>query len=471
LTEQTISERLADFAAGLQYEHLPPAVVERAKYLILDAVGIAFASTRQDYARATFAGLSMFGPGQSVVIGTRERLPMRDAIVMNGVLVHGLDYDDTHPEGVIHSTSSCFPCAFGVASHAQASGRDLLLGFVLGTEVAARLGMVAKGALHEAGFHPTGMLAAFASALIAGRLYGLTAEQMAMAQGIALSTGSSSSRQFNRDAAGSKRLHPGWGAAAGITAAALAKHGFTGPRAAYEGDYGLYRAHLGSRMQTCDLGAATSQLGTTWETLNVAIKPIPACLHVHASTDAAAALAQKYEIEAADVESIRVLVPREAVQIVCEPVEVRRRPKSSYAAQFSLPYAVASGLLRRRFSLRELEAQAIEDPEVLALASKVEHAVDPQSGYPKYFSGEVIVRLKSGRELKHREHMNRGCSDRPLTGEDIARKFTDNAVLATSPSHAAEIQDALLGLDGLTRLDKLESILSARRGNADFAAR
>ena len=184
-SKSTISERLARFAAGLRYEDIPPAVLERAKYLILDAIGIALASTRQEYARAAFEGLAMFGSGNGVVIGIRERLPVRDAIVMNGVLVHGLDYDDTHPEGVVHSTSSCFPCAFGVASHASASGRDLLAAFVLGTEVAARLGMVARGALHEAGFHPTGMLAAFSGALIAGKLYGLSEREMVMAQGIA----------------------------------------------------------------------------------------------------------------------------------------------------------------------------------------------------------------------------------------------------------------------------------------------
>jgi 2-methylcitrate dehydratase PrpD len=138
-------------------------------------------------------------------------------------------YDDTQPEGVIHSTAGCFPCALGVASQVTASGRDFLTGFVLGTEVAARLGMVAKGALHEAGFHPSGILAEFASALISAKRYGLSRDQVVMTQGIALSMGSSSSRQFNREAAGSKRLHPGWGAAAGVAAAALAKHGFTVP--------------------------------------------------------------------------------------------------------------------------------------------------------------------------------------------------------------------------------------------------
>jgi 2-methylcitrate dehydratase PrpD len=285
---------------------------------------------------------------------------------------------------------------------------------------------------------------------------------MVMAQGIALSTGSSSSRQFNREGAGSKRLHPGWGAAAGVAAAALAKHGFTGPRAAYEGDYGLYPSHLGTRYEACDLSAASRDLALTWETLNVAIKPIPACLHVHASTDAAAAIATRHAINAADIDSVRVLVPREAVAIVCEPADMRRRPASSYAAQFSLPYAVASGLVRKRLSMRELEPDAINDPEVLAVAEKVQYAIDPDSGYPRYFSGEVIVQTKDGRELRHREHINRGSPDRPLTADEIVRKFRDNAELATTQTHASAILEAVLSLDSEARVNRFAELLAGR---------
>ena len=201
-------------------------------------------------------------------------------------------------------------------------------------------------------------------------------------------------------------------------------------------------------------------LGTSWETLNVAIKPIPACLHVHASTDAAAAIARTHGIRSGDIDSVRVLVPREAVAIVCEPVEIRRRPASSYAAQFSLPYAVASGLVRRRFSLRELEPGAIDDPEVLGLAEKVEYAVDPDSGYPKYFSGEVIVQTRDGRELRHREHINRGSPDRPLTADEIVRKFRDNTGLAVTERRASSILHAVLDVENEARVDRFAERLS-----------
>jgi len=111
-----ISERLAEFAAGLRFEDIPVEVRERAKYLILDAVGVALASSRRDFASVAMAAFTELDGGRYPVIGMSERLALRDAVVMNGLLIHGLDYDDTHIEGVVHITASCFPCALGVAS-------------------------------------------------------------------------------------------------------------------------------------------------------------------------------------------------------------------------------------------------------------------------------------------------------------------------------------------------------------------
>ena len=455
-----ISETLAEFSASLRYEDIPETVRERAKYLLLDAVGIALLSTKHEFARPALAGLAGFGTGSSTVIGMDARLALRDAVIMNGLLVHGLDYDDTHLEGIVHVSASCFPCAFAVASQVGASGREFLSAYVLGIEIVARLGKAARGRLHEAGFHPTGMLAAFSSALIAGRLQRLDSKQLVMAQGIALSTMSSSSRQFGLEGAWTKRLHPGWGAAAGITAAGLAQHGFIGPRETYEGKYGFYAAHLGSLASRCDLGLATAELGQTWETLEVAVKPIPACHLVHACSDAAAAIAHKHDVKIADVASVRALVPSDAIRVVCEPAAKRRRPATGYAAQFSIYYAVACSLARGRFGFRELEPDILNDPEILALADKVEYEIDPKSGYPRHFSGEVIVKTVAGREYSHREDINRGASDRPLSGDDIIAKFMDNATCAVSATRAEQIRDKILTVDACERASELDAVLA-----------
>jgi 2-methylcitrate dehydratase PrpD len=452
----SISESLARFAVDLADEDVPQAVRHQAANLLLDGVGIAHASTTFDFARQTLAALSSFEGGDSPVIGMSRRLALRDAVLLNGVLVHGLDFDDTHLTGVVHVTSSCLPTALGVAVAAGRSGQEMLTAYILGIEAAARLGNVAGGELNQIGFHPTGVIAAFACALIAGKLERLDHEQLVMAQGIVLSM-AAGTREYSSNGSSSKRIHPGWASACGITAARLAKQGFTGPRTAYEGQFGLYATHLSKDLSRWDLGAASRDLGTVWETTQVALKPLPACQLSIACIDAAIALHRKRQFDVAEIESIETLVPEHAVKIVLEPLERRRKPDSRYAAQFSLPFDVACSLIHGRLGLAELERY--DDPQILALASKVGYRVDHDTNYPKHFSGEVIVTLRDGRRISHREPINRGAADNPITDADIVAKFLANAAVANSPD-ADRIQRAVLGIDSLESARELGDLLS-----------
>jgi len=460
----SIARRLADFTVDTQASDIPAAIRERAKYLILDAVGIAWASTHFDFAHRSLSAIAELsgGQGDAPVIGLPHRLQARDAMLMNGLLIHGLDFDDTHPGGVIHATASCFPAALGAARQTGASGADLLTAYVIGIEAATRLGAVAKGGFHQVGFHPTGLVGTFGCALAAGALLGLTAEQLAMAQGISLSV-AAGSLEFLQDGAWTKRMHPGWAAVAGLTAATFARHGYIGPQATYEGRFGLYASHLGPLMEQADLGLATAGLGERWELDAVSIKPIPACHFTHACADAAAILRDKHSLKPGDIESVRALIPQEVVKTVCEPVSTKQKPQNSYDAQFSIPYTVATGLVHGSFGLQHLEDAALADPVVSALAHRVQYEVDPDSPFPRSYSGEVIVTTRDGRQLRHRETVNRGAADRPLSGSDIEQKFMGNATLATTPGRAEALMQAVLTMDQPSvRATDLATALSAR---------
>jgi len=442
----TISSQLARFAASFDLQAVPQEIRTRAKHLMLDALGIAIASTQWDFARVTLAGLrELAGPNGDVpVIGCGQSLPLRDAVVMNALLVHGLDYDDTHPAGVIHATSSVLPATLGLATRLGGTGQDLLTAYILGMEATTRLGAAAKGSFHQVGFHPTGLIGAFGCTLAAARLLGLNAERIVQAQGIALSF-ASGSLEFLNDGAWTKRLHPGWAGAAGITAATLAKNGFAGTRAAYEGRFGLYNSHLGPLAEQCDLSLVTSGLGTVWETGNVAIKPVPACHFTHACADAASLLHRDWNN--APVRRIVARVPAGVMKTVCEPIESKRRPANAYEAQFSIPYSVAVGLRFGRFTLDALEPAAWQDPQTLALAALVECEADPHADFPRYYGGEVIVELADGRVLKHSEPINRGAATRPISNADIVAKFHDNAARAVDSARAHRIAEAVLALE------------------------
>lgn len=462
-SEQTIAQTLAAFAARLHAHDIPASVLERARHLILDAVGIAHASTHYDFAHRSLSAMQeLSGPGANTpVIALAARLAPRDAMLMNGILIHGLDYDDTHAAGVIHATASTFPCALGTAAQAGLDGEAMLAAYVCGMEVGARLASVAKGGFHQVGFHPTGLVGAFACTLVAGRLLGLNEAQMASAQGIALSM-ASGSLEFLQDGAWTKRMHPGWAASAGLTAATMARHGFVGPKQVYEGRFGLFNSHLGPLARDGDLSLATAGLGEVWELAKVNVKPLPACHFTHACADAAVALRERHGLRPEQIKSVRALVPAEVVKTVCEPVATKKRPQNSYDAQFSIPYIVATALMRGRFGLAELDDAALHDEHTLALASKVEFEVDPDSPFPKYYSGEVVVTLDDGRELRQREHVNRGSEERPISNAEVVRKFDENMALVAAPARAARVRERVLAIGRDVSAIDVQAALAAR---------
>jgi 2-methylcitrate dehydratase PrpD len=443
----TLSQQLSAFAHGLTYDGIPIEVRERAKHLILDAVGVALASTTYEFAQRVRDGIQgMAEDGTCSVIGMPDQLPLRDAVLMNGVLVHGLDYDDSHLRAVLHPTVTAFITALGVSEKLNLSGRDLLTGYVLGVEMVTRIAAAAKGGFHHFGFHPTGLVGHFSCAITAGKLYGLTAQQITMAQGLAGST-AAATQEFLEEGAWNKRLHPGWASVAGITAANLARGGAIGPTKPYEGRLGIFNTHLKELAKAVDYAEITHALGKKWEVMEVAVKPFPVCHFIHACGDAALILREKHSIQPDDIETITALVAEETLHIIAEPAALKKKPANDYDAKFSVHYFVAACLARGKFGLAELEAEVRGDAAILALAQQVEAVRDADSLYPDFLSGGVIIKMKDGRQYHHHERINRGAGDRALSGADIEAKYFDHARLALPENRVREIRDAVLNLD------------------------
>jgi len=452
---------LARFVHGLRIDAVPEGSRQRASHLMLDAIGCALAARREDFARRLVPAIAALADsnGERGVIGHSLRLPWREAVWLNGVLTHGLDYDDTHMAGVIHLTVSVFPALLSLAAQRHASGEQMLLAYIAGLEAGARIASVVKGGLHAQGFHPTGVVGAFASAWAAGKLLGLDQKQLVAAQGIALSL-ASGNLQFLEDGAWTKRLHPGWAAQAGIQAARLAGHDVPAPSAPYEGRFGLFRAYLDERLQSkVELGLGTAGLGEVWELEQIAVKPFPMCHFVHAATDAAIAL-RAAGVAVAQIERVDALMPEGTLPVVCEPIAAKRRPGSDYDAKFSLPYAVASGLLRGKLGLRELLPEGWTDPEALALMDRVHCRADPGSTFPRHYTGELRITLANGQTVSHRESINRGHAERPLSNAEVRQKFEDNATVHFGDDFASVIATRCLGLTTLSDAAEFESFLA-----------
>lgn len=416
----SISVELAHFVRGLSYEQIPAAVIDKAKLHILDVIGIGLSSSRRDYGRSSYRAARALGSGgECTVIGFPDQMPAASAVLVNGTLIHGLDYDDTHIEGIVHSGVTVIPTALAAGEETGADGRTVLAAIVAGFEVVTRLGIAAQGQLHPRGFHPTSVFGSLSSSLIAGRLYGLPAEVMASAMGLAGGTMASGLLEIGESWL--KRLNPGWAAHAGITAALLAKEGFIGPESILEGNNGLYASHLYGG--TYQLEALTRGLGLNWETLNIGFKPYPCCHFLHASLDCSKMIRERHGFDPDQVEEIVCLISEPLMALATEGFF---RPKTEYAAQFSVPFTVATMLTHGKLDLESFSLERLSDPTLNRLIDKTRLEVDRQSEYPKNFPGQVTVKTRQGQTFERRETVNRGTKDNPLSKDEVVRKFREN---------------------------------------------
>lgn len=452
------SQVLAGFAAGLEFDKIPSEVVRNVRLRLLDTAGVCLASVGMDYAGAVLDVVREHGGRpEAALFGHADRAPASWAAFHNGALAHGNDYDDTHSVATVHASGVVIPTVLALAERAGASGAEAVAAAVAGYEVGLRIGMAMPGAFHARGFHPTGICGTFAAAVAASRLLRLDARGIAHAIGIALSQ-AAGSMEFLSDGAWTKRMHPGWAAHAGVIAALLAARGYTGPATALEGRFGLYNAYAtGVRP---DLARLTAGLGSEWETLNIDFKPYP-CGHIsHPYMDCARTLRTRHGLTPEDIESIELRVPEGAVAIVCEPLELKRRPPNPYAARFSMPYGVAAVLVLGRAEIDDFSEERIRDPRILGLTARTSYVVDHTLPFPRHFPGWVRLRLRGGRLVEERMDASRGSREVPMSEAELRAKFESNAARTMPAARVRAIWEAGLGFDTLRDVTAFTRLLA-----------
>ena len=452
------SEKIAAFIGGLKLEAVPGEVREKAKLIFLDTLGVALASSTMDFGRmALDTARALGGSSQSRLIGAAEKVVAANAVLANGTLAHGLDYDDTLEGAIVHTGCCGAVTALAVGEALAASGRDALVAGVAGIEVMCKIGLAAPGKFHARGFHPTALCSTFGAAAAAGKLFGLSAPQFIDAFGICGSQ-SSGIIEYLADGTWTKRLHPGWSSHGGIIATMLAQRGFRGPASVFEGEHGFYRAFGGDHAYEFE---KLDELGTTWEIPRIAFKSYPCGSISHAYMDCALTLREKHAIKPEDVAEVVCRTAQGPVHRLWEPLKDKQMPASSYGAKFSLPYSIAVILARGTAGLEEFSDSAIRDERILELAAKVRYELDPTIDYPRHFSGHVKIRLKDGRLLEENQPYPRGGLELPLPPEEIEKKFLANAALALPSAKAQQIIAMVRRLEELPKIAALTDLLAA----------
>jgi 2-methylcitrate dehydratase PrpD len=463
--DRPLLARLAEFATtpldGELGERVSADVVRRVR----DLVGISLAALDTEPARVVGEVVESWGGNeQAGLIGRPGRLPAASAALWGGTLAHALDYDDTHLPSVLHPSASVVPAALAAAEAAGAPGRRLVEAVAVGDEICIRLGMagydpeLANSVFFEKGLHATAICGALGAAAAAAVAHDLDAERIGHAVSIAASMGSGL-LEANRTGGTVKQVHCGWAAHAGITAADMATRGLTGPPTVLEGRFGFLQAFCDDRY---DVAALTDGLGKSWELLRLHFKPYPANHFTHAGIDAGVEL-REAGVRPAEVEEVELAVAGPVLRTIAEPAAEKARPPTGYAAKFSGPYTFAAALSGGGglgVGLDDFSDASVDDGERLELAAKVRCVAEPECDalFPNAFPAVVRLRTADGKRHELKVLENRGGPDRPLSDEELDRKFRDNAARALEPEQVERLE-ALLG--ELAVLDDVGEIAAA----------
>ena len=457
--ETGITQTLAKFASNVNYEDLPPDVVDRAKYFCLDFAGVTLNGSTTDSAKAVVKALDDVGrSGPSTIVGTNKRALPEYAAMANGTAFHSIEMDDVNNEASLHPGVVAFPTALAMADIAPVSGKDFISAVVAGYDVIIRLGRALKPKEHYGrGFHPTGTCGAFGGAAVAARLLGLQGDDYTHALGIAGSQ-AAGSMEYLAQGAWTKRLHPGWSAHSGIWAALLARAGYSGPTTILEGRDGFLNAYSGDP----DPSLVLKDLGEEYQVTRTGVKPHACCRYNQGPIDCLLEIGKSNDFQAMDIEEVKIGVLSQGMRLVAEPVEAKRNPKSVVDMQFSMPFAAAVALSYSSASLNEYAIGIPDRPEVRHIMDRVQCVTDPKldAQTPKLFPAWAEVRTSDGRTMRSELTYPKGDPENPVTCDEMRSKFNLLSAPVISSQRQQEIISAIDSLEQMDDVRQLASLLS-----------
>jgi len=450
---------LAHWVSDLRYADIPPTVVERAKYLLLDGLGCALIGAQLPWSRvATDAVLALEGDGDAVVIGTGRTTSAPASAVLNGTFIQGFELDDFHPLAPLHSCSLLIPALLSTVSvrSAPTAGTELLLAAIAGFEVGPRVGYSLHGAqMLDRGWHSGPVFGTHSAAMASGKLRGLSPSQLEDALGLA-GTQSSGLMAAQYEAM-SKRMHHGLAARNGFYAAGLAAAGYTGIKRVFEREYGGFLSVFGEGHDP-DPQQLTARLGERWETCIIMVKSYAAMGGLHGAIDAARGLSAS--ISAEDVARVDITVGETVYKHGWWRPE---RPLTPIGAQMNIGYATAAALLDGNVLPEQFTPERLDSQDIWALLAATEVHLDASladAPATEKFRTDLAVTTHDGTVHHASVDQPHGAPSDPVTNDELVAKFHALADRVTSRGRAEAIERAVTGLVDLEDVGDLIDLLA-----------
>ena len=445
-----ISTNLAKWIVKTGADKIPPQVIEKAKKYILDTLGVTVAGAMddvglmiRDYVQA------LGGKPDCTVIGTYTKTACPMAALANGTMGHALDFDDTSHSYIGHVSVSVLPSAIAVGELVNASGMDIIVAYIIGTEVACKLGAMVSPKIYEDGWHSTSVIGAFGAAAAAGKLLGLTENQMIHALGITVSEMSGIRGNFGTSA---KAFQVGRSAENGVVSSLLAKRGMITSSEIFEKDFGFCHNFKVSHEFT----PFHLKMGNPFDidTPGFYLKEFPSCSSTHPALNAIIRLIEKHRVDPMQVESIDCATTPLAVSCLVYP-----KPKDAFEARFSMHFCLAVALLNKgQVTVEDFREEKVKDPKTIRMMNKINLRISSELGKKGFAPPDgpeaaiIEISMKGGKLYRTRNSFADWRPDNMPSWQTLTEKYR----VCTSLILSHEKIDQ--SIEQIQRLEQLKTI-------------
>ncbi|MBI1939834.1 MAG: MmgE/PrpD family protein [Ignavibacteriales bacterium] len=466
--EKSISRIISEFSVNLKYEDLPEEVIKATKRYLYDSIGCAFgAYNTKDVNIIRDIYKQMGGREEATVFAFGDKIPAVNATLVNSLMIRSLDFNDIYWKEDPSHPSDIIPAALSCAELAEAHMKDVIVAIVLAYEFEQRLCLFAKPGIRERKWHHAA-LTQFVSPIVAGKILGLTVDQMVNAMGIS----GSHSHTIGCPTAGKltmmKNTVDPMAVQAGVFAALMAQKGYTGTEKVFEGKEGFMDCFGGWNAKeeklepvvmngresqsewSWDVDALISGLGKSWKILECSMKAFPteALTHTHISTTLD--VVKNNDIKYDGIESVTITTIARACDILFDPHKYR--PESRETADHSLPYCIAAAIVDRKITTQSFSEEKLKDKRIWEVIDKIkgEASTEFEKMFPAKQPSKVVIKTKDGKEFSKYLEYPKGDPREPMTMEDLENKFNGLSSEILTQERQREIKEMILCCDTIT---------------------
>ena len=425
-----VTAEIVSFVTRTKFNDVPEEIIGLAKGFVLDGLGVILAGTTERGSKILHTYVRQMGGKQEcTVLGAGFKAPAAKAALSNGVSGHAMDYDDTQlstsKEAVYglltHPTIPVLSSALATAEQLKSTGKEFLLAYIMGVEAECRIADAINPRHYQAGFHTTATIGGLGATVAVGKLLRLKEDALERALALGASMASGLRENFGTM---TKPLHAGRSAENGVTAAQLAKRGFTSAKGILEAKRGLFNAMAGGFDETKIAG----RLGHPYfmQEPGISIKPYPSGSLSHPAQDLILDMVKEHGINASDIEAIDVGTNSNVPNALIYPM-----PTNALEGKFSIPFCMAIGVLERKAGIAQFQDRKVREPKVVEMMKRVTLYVDDEMeglGYDQVRS-RIRIKLKDGRTVEGRADVAKGHPLKPMNWEELGEKFRDCGLL------------------------------------------